>query len=141
MAKFSIKKWRKKAIQMFGKARGLSARARAQVTKAVRGGGGGKTYKSKTSTVKQGKRMGKRRSFLSVSTIMRFVRLGALIGPGVIEYQRSKRWGNVLELYTGISPVDGKFRWGFLMQGWMPYIVTALLTHGIQKMTGTIRRI
>lgn len=38
MAKFSINKWRKKAISMFGTARGLSAANRAKVTAAVRGG-------------------------------------------------------------------------------------------------------
>lgn len=66
MPEFSINKWRKKAISMYGTSRGLNASQRANVTSAVHGT---KTYKAPASkskprgTRKVAKKQKKRRAF------------------------------------------------------------------------------
>lgn len=135
---FSISKWRKKAIAMYGKARGLSADARKKVTAAVHG----KTYKASRSTVKPRKTSMPRRgrSFFSTRTVFRLIRLGALAAPGLMAYQKNKNIGRSFGYYAGIDD-DGKFRWKVVAYAWTPYLAATLITYGIPKLAGILRRL
>jgi hypothetical protein len=93
------------------------------------------------------KRRRSRRSFLGSSTIFKFIRLGALIAPAIYRYQSaaaSKGPGygirRVFESFAGID-WNGKFSPGILASMWLPFIMTNLVTHGIGKLNGIIRRI
>lgn len=107
--------------------------------RASKKGGKSKAKKSRATKPKGGKRKVGRRSFLSPSTLFKFIRIGALAAPAVARY---KRFG-VAEALKGFSGVgtDNKFRWATLAEMWVPYLATCLVTHGIGKLNGIIRRL
>lgn len=145
MGRFSIKKWRKEAMSMYGKARGLSAKARKAVTAVVKE----KTYKKPPTKKRVGKReMGKkknrRRSFFSTSTIFKWLRIASLVGTGVGRYAEvsgtpATKIKNALLAYGGVAE-DGKFHGYMVSRMWLPFVATTLLTYGVQKLGGILRR-
>ena len=121
MAAFDINKWRKKAISLYGKSRGLTASQRADVTSQVRGA---KTFKPKKTKKKSRtmakKKTKKRRSFTLPIAIV--APLGAsVVTPGKAgwggspgEHIMQGNWKHALNHlvagWTGYSiPDGGKF--------------------------------
>ncbi len=99
----------------------------------------------KTSSSKGGsKTTTRKRSFFSTGTIFKWLRIAALVAPAAghiltpgINAQEKLRRG--IADYTGYQIWDGKFNVARLANGWMPYIVTCIITHGVQKLNGIIR--
>ena len=91
------------------------------------------------------KKGSRRRSFLSTSTIFKFVNLAALaapaasvaLGPGDAQTKITRG----IHYYTGFNLANGQWDWGTLVKGWLPYVATKLATTGIQKLSGIIRRL
>ena len=94
---------------------------------------------------RRGKKHHRARSFLSPGNLMKFVRVGALVAPAAYCFMKEPEWSNKIgrsiSLYTGYSVYDGKFRFEDLLRGWTPFVATSLVTYGIQKLSGVIRRI
>lgn len=93
---------------------------------------------------KGGKKMG--RSFLSTQTLMRFVRLGALAAPAIgvamnASLSQRQKIEHAIRKYTGFNMHDGKFDFRNLAEGWLPYLGSVLVTYGIPKIAGILRRI
>lgn len=87
-----------------------------------------------------------RRGFLNTSTLMKFIRIGALVAPAAaiamdasLSPQRKLNQG--LAAYTGYNPGTRQFSFMNLAQGWLPFVATSLVTKGISKLMGIIRRI
>lgn len=100
-----------------------------------------KKTKSKSSPkkTKSVKKIGK--SFLSASTIFKFLRLGSLIAPGVAEYQRTKKIPEAFMAYSGWVPGYNRFDMATFLRMWTPFIMTNLVTFGVGKLNGIIRRL
>lgn len=85
------------------------------------------------------------RSFLSFSTIAKFIKIGALVAPAIDSYQRHGGGLNgaktALFDYSGWNSSTHSFDVGVLTNAWMPYLATCLVTTGIQKLNGIIRRL
>ena len=94
------------------------------------------------------KRMGKKRRRGGKSmtrTAFKLIRLGALVAPAahvLMTHRTTVDKINGLALrYFGFSTKTGEFHPEFLAQGWGPYILANLATHGIPKLTSIIRRL
>lgn len=87
----------------------------------------------------------RRRSFLSMSTIFKFIKIGSIAAPAIYFYQASggglKGASAALSAFAGWHQGTNQFEWGLLAKAWMPFIATSLITVGIQKMNGIIRRL
>jgi len=87
----------------------------------------------------------KRSSFLNTSTIMKLVRIAALAAPAASvalsggDAQTKLTRG--IHYYTGFNLASGQWDWQTLTKGWLPYVATAAITYGIQKLSGMIRRL
>jgi len=85
-----------------------------------------------------------RRSAFSVSTAFKFMRLGALLAPGVAESTQYDQIGDKIAggigIYGGWNHGSKQFEWGKVAQAWTPYVVATLVTKGIQKLSGIIGR-
>lgn len=92
----------------------------------------------KKSTKKVNSKVGKR-SFLSTSTIFKFLRLGSLIAPGIGEYNRTKKIDEAFMAYSGWVPGYNRFDKATFLRMWTPFIMTNLITFGVQKLNGIIR--
>jgi len=78
-------------------------------------------------------------------TAYKLVRVGALAAPAVAtamaqasghaKVRQGLRW------YTGYDIDTGKFDFGDLAKGWMPFIGASLVTYGIPKITGLLRKL
>jgi len=116
---------------------------------------GGKVYKAVSQRKRRKRRVfrlarrlrRRKRPMLSMNTISRFIRLGAFVGVGITRYGELswesnpwKRLGYTMISYAGIYP-DGRFDAGLLGKMWVPYIATTLVTKGVQKLGGIIRRL
>lgn len=89
------------------------------------------------------KKKGKKRGF-SVQTMFKFVRLGALLAPAAARALESGRSGEYklkagLMDYTGFNLNTGEWKFEAMARGWMPYLATTAITHGISKLVGIIR--
>lgn len=99
--------------------------------------------KTKTKT-RSNPTVSKRRGFLTTSTFYKFARLAALVGPAAViatgpgTAQAKIQAG--LTAYTGMD-ASGGWSLGNLARGWLPFIGTSLVTHGISKVIGMIRRL
>lgn len=91
------------------------------------------------------KRTSRRRSFLNTQTIFKFVRIGGLLAPGVSTYASTGGGASgvakALGAYAGIDPYSGQFSWARLGLMWTPYLMSSLVTNGIGKLNGIIRRL
>lgn len=89
--------------------------------------------------------MSKRRGFLSTSTFYKFARLAAMVGPAALVAvgpgDAPSKIKEGLRIYTGLDSNTGQWSLANLAQGWMPFIGTSLVTHGISKLNGIIRRL
>ena len=86
-----------------------------------------------------------KRGFLNTQTLMKFVRLGALAAPAVryatdAGISTKGKIFNVIRAYTGFDPHNNQFDFRNLAEGWLPYLASVLITHGIPKVAGIIRR-
>lgn len=87
----------------------------------------------------------RRRSFFSASSMFKYLRIAALVapavdravGPGTAQQKLEAFLGD----YTGFWLRDGKWHPEMMARGWLPYLATTLVTHGIQKLTGIVRRL
>jgi hypothetical protein len=79
------------------------------------------------------------------ATIFKWLRVGALVGPGVVAATKGRTWEErasyVLAKYTGYQAWDEKFNAAQLVEGYAPFLVTTLVTYGIPKLAGIIRRL
>lgn len=154
MASF-IKKWRKKAIAMYGKARGLTKAQRDNVTAAAHRRSSSKTSKrSKTKRTKKVRRLvrryrrrrGRRRGGKNTTaTLYKLVRLGALVAPAAYQMTRSipteDKIRGIVQAYTGYNWTEGNWHAHRLLEGWGPYLGAVVTTYGIPKIAGIIRRL
>jgi len=92
----------------------------------------------KTKSKKVSRKMGK--SFLSTNTIFKFIRLGALIAPA---YNTARTHGIVGAFtdFAGYNEITQSFDMNTLKKAWMPFLMATLVTYGVQKLGGIIRRI
>lgn len=93
-----------------------------------------------------GKKRRRARSFLNTSSLFKYARIAAFVAPAAGTLMRKgvsmeDNIKHVVWQYTGYNIDHHYFDAGKLAEGWMPYIVTSLLTHGVQKLTGIIRRL
>ena len=92
-----------------------------------------------------GRTTGRARSFLSTQTVFKYLRIAALLGPaGARLMERStgeQKIRRILLDYTGFNMVDGSWNWSRLARGWLPYVATCLITYGVSKLNGIIRRL
>lgn len=80
-----------------------------------------------------------------VGTTMKFVRIGALLGPGAFAMMQNvsntRKITLALRYYTGFDIESGIYRFEDLATGWLPYLSSVMVTRGIQKVSGILRRI
>lgn len=105
----------------------------------------GKTVRKLRSVSKRSKKTMAKRSFLSTATLMKFARLAALGGPAAMVAMgpgdAPTKIKEGLRIYTGVDMNTGAWSLGNLAQGWLPFVGTSLVTHGISKLIGIIRRL
>jgi len=129
LPKSIIKKYgiSKKAWRVFRAQKGKANKPKNPSKKASSGGG------------KTGKR------WFGVSGLFKFIKIGAFLAPAGHAYlsrdNNRDRLSYGLEKYTGYNMNGGYFRWESLMEGWLPYVATTLITTGVQKLNGIIRRL
>lgn len=86
-----------------------------------------------------------RRGFLNTQSIFKWLRIGALLapaaaralGPGSADVKVKR----ILLDYTGYNMDTRRWRWDVMISAWTPFLVTSLMTYGIPKLTGIIRRL
>lgn len=113
-----------------------------------------KSYKPKQTSITRSKPMARRRytrkrysrkSFFSTQSLFKFIRIGALVAPGVQAAMSTTdnklRVSRVIQRYTGYDIANNKFDWTYLGWGWMPYLASILATKGISKLSGILRRL
>jgi len=110
-----------------------------------------RTTKSKTKTKKRRKtnlaRRKKRRGGGKSlqQQVFKWLRIGALVAPGAIaltaEGTTHEKLTYVLAKYTGYEAWNRKFNFGQLIEGYAPFLATTLVTYGIPKIAGIIRRL
>ena len=98
--------------------------------------------KPKRRKRKIARRKRRRRSGFSISSMFKFVRLAALAYPGVDIAVRQKRpVSEAIGVYAGISPTTHSFDWATVKFAYTPLLAATLLTYGIPKLSGLIRRL
>jgi len=109
-----------------------------------------RTTKSKTKTTKRRtKKLGKkkkRRGGKSLqATIFKWMRVGAIAAPGIaIAIQKKSGQAKIeeaVEAYFGYNIPQQKMVWGSLLRGWGPFLAATLVTYGLPKLAGILRRI
>lgn len=104
-----------------------------------------KTKRSRASnpSKKGGNKMAKRSSI--IPTFMKLIRLGSLAAPlasrmlQTASNQTKLDW--ILQDYTGYSLAGRDFKFDRMKTGWLPYIMTSLITHAIPKVNGMMKRL
>ena len=82
-------------------------------------------------------------------TVFKWLRVAALVGPGVETAVRLHREHNptdvivseVLGVYTGFDFRNRKWDLGKMAYGWGPFLGAVLATYGIPKIAGIIRKL
>ena len=101
--------------------------------------------KDQGQVIKMGKKKKRRGGKSLATTVMKWVRVGALAGPGI--YVATQPWTLeqkarvALKWYSGFNIENGTFNLGDLAKGWGPYLGAVLATYGIPKLAGIIRRL
>lgn len=138
-----IKKWRKEAISMYGKSRGLDARERAAVTAVVheklgtRPKAGKALPKARKPTKRRKKKMAKKKGTVRRKrkfSILSGVALAGFAFPGgeysPIVFANKGQWNNMWEALirnmTGFGFWAGEWRASWLIKGWTPTIIALL---------------
>lgn len=82
-----------------------------------------------------------------VQTGFKIIRITSLFAPALATIIERKDEGpsailsGIVHKYTGYNMGTGAFEWNMLAQGWTPYVATLLITKGVQKLGGVIRKI
>jgi len=91
------------------------------------------------------KKKSRRRSFLSTQSLFKWFRIGALVAPAVgiaISKQTNDRKINdFVGAYAGYDIAGKRVVLHELMRGYLPFVATSLITFGIGKLNGIIRRL
>lgn len=78
-------------------------------------------------------------------TVFKWLRIAALVGPGAVAFTKGgtteEKLSYVLAKYTGYQAWDERFNFSQLVEGYGPFLVTTLVTYGIPKIAGIIRRL
>lgn len=84
-------------------------------------------------------------SGFSTARVMKIIRLAALVGPGAHAAMQpvpmEEKVVQAVELYTGYHIRQGTFRTDKLALGWGPFLMASVITYGIPKLTGILRRL
>jgi len=78
---------------------------------------------------------------------MKWMRVGALVGPAAYAVMNphggDKRYipVDILKYYSGYNIETGQFHFEDLAKGWGPYLAATLVTYGIPKLAGIIRKL
>jgi len=77
-------------------------------------------------------------------TVFKWMRVGAIFAPGAAICLQSKspqaKLEECVEAYFGYNIPQKKMNWGSLLRGWGPFLAATLVTYGIPKLVGIIRR-
>ena len=86
--------------------------------------------------------MGKKNNNL-VGQIMKWNRIGALLAPGAgWAFSRHSNYEKIRHIglsYWGYDIREHKVKPEWIARGWTPYLMSCLITRGIQKINGIIR--
>lgn len=78
-------------------------------------------------------------------SLYKLVRMGALAGPGIAVAlsggSGEEKIKDIIKVYTGWDTSNNRFDFQELMKGWTPFLGASLVTYGIPKLTGLIRRL
>lgn len=94
-----------------------------------------------------GRKKKRRRSSFGIRSIFKYLRIGALLAPAIAEAVDPAVTDNKLKVtravrwYTGFNMMDKTYNVSDVARGWLPYVVTVLLTYGVSKLAGIIRRL
>lgn len=105
------------------------------------------TPKTKTRKRTMARKKKRRSRGLSLQrTMFKLLRIGSLVAPGIINYTKisgdtKTKIGYTLLSYAGIKSTTKQFDFGLLAQTWTPFLITNLVTYGIPKLNGIIRRL
>ena len=84
------------------------------------------------------------RGFLNAGTLLSLATKGALVAPAVhalVDAPTPKsKLNRFIRYYTGYNLTSNKFDGTDLAKGWLPYITTKLMTAGVQKISGMLRK-
>jgi len=87
----------------------------------------------------------KRRGKSLQKTVFKWLRIGALVAPaGAIAIGTDSNEAKIeqfVEAYFGYNIPQKKMVWTSLLRGWGPFIGATLVTYGIPKIAGILRRI
>lgn len=91
------------------------------------------------------KKRGYSRGF-STQSMFKWLRIGALAAPAAYwamqpNMDAKTKIALAMRSYTGYNFVENKFDAQYLMGGWAPFILTTVLTHGVSKLGGIIRKL
>lgn len=144
---------RKQVQRVFKHAIKKLGRTRRRVSKT------GKVYytkpkrRKKSNPKRRKRRMARRKKRRGGKSLQRqlfkWIRVGALVAPGVGMGVAAAKKGygpdeivdQVLQVYTGYSFVHRKFDFKWLVTGWGPFLAATLMTYGIPKIAGILRRL
>lgn len=102
-------------------------------------------YKKNWKEIEMARKKRRRRGGSIVQTAFKFIRLGALIGPGIAESTNYSepldKVAGALLSYSGYSHKNKQFFWDLFAKAWTPYLLASMATYGIPKLTGFIRKI
>jgi len=87
----------------------------------------------------------RRRSFFSMRSIYKFLKIGAFAAPAaqiaMSGHSSEEKIRQGLMIYTGYDIGNKRFAFGNLARGWLPFVAVTLVTTGISKLMGMIRRL
>ena len=107
----------------------------------------GKQKKKKGGNPKTAKKNNLRRakSFLNVNTLMKIDRAVAFLAPRARAVMIPTTPHGKLDAYvatvSGYNMANGNWSWDSLVKGWLPYLATSVVSKGIGKINGIIRRL
>jgi len=144
LPKSIIKKYgvTKKAWQVYrGKLRRGKRKPRSRVSNP----------KTKRRTRKLGRKKKRRGGKSLQQTAFKYLRIGALAAPGAIYAAQplalDQKLNEIFRVYTGVNVKHSiesnefQFDWKRLLMGWGPFLGATLMTYGIPKIAGIIRRL
>ena len=85
------------------------------------------------------------RGFLNFGTLVKFIKIGAFAAPAIDIYQENggglRGASTALAAYGGYNMTTKAFDFGVMARAWTPYVMTTLVTTGISKLNGIIKRL